>query len=356
MFSDTSFPSGGDGSETPPAPINPVDKKHFQDAIRRLNILFDIYARTSPVPLPAPGLIITPDIRTQCERYLPIADVTAVFNRLYRVALSHPPILSSTPFHAAMSWADAFSSLPSQFQFSANPARILEVLLDDADLLNRFLFASFLPERFYGGVRRYTGQQEYIRQWLATRKGETLNCLDAACGTGETTYGLALLLAEGGFSPSGIRIEGWTLEPLEVWAAAQRCFPHDRRRKAMLQESTSELYRQGYCRNISFHCADLTEQSINLPRQGDESGNIRLFDLILCNGILGGPIMHEEGPLVRTVENLAQLLVPGGILLAADNFHGGWKQKFPHGALQELLQRQGLQLLEVCEGMGAVKL
>lgn len=324
-----------------------INKSLFQSNIRRLQTLFNIYANTCPVPLPAPGLIVTPEIRTQCEQYLPIADIIAVFNRLYSAALTYPPILSSTPFHNAMSWADTFAALPARFQFSTNPARLLEALLADRELLMEFLFASFLPGRFYGDIGRYPGQQEFVRARLKTRKTGVLHCLDAACGTGEDTYGLALLLAEQGFSPEEIRIDGWTLEPLEVWAATHRRFPHNRSRETLFREETSTLFEQGFQTGIRFCCVDLTEIPADPSSNGDGQ-----FDLILCNGLLGGPIIHRKELLERAVGNLTELLAPGGILLAADNFHGGWKQKCPQTTLRGLFHDMGLETFEAGEGIG----
>ncbi|HXE97195.1 MAG TPA: hypothetical protein VN642_12350 [Dongiaceae bacterium] len=339
-----------DEADTPDSLLSPdLNKDRFQTAIRRLRTHFDIYAGTCTVPLPAPGLIVTPEIRTQCERYLQIADITAVFNHLYSAALTYPPILSSTPFHSAMSWADAFAALPAQFQFSTNPACLLEALLEDRALLTAFLFASFLPGRFYGGIGRYPGQRQFIREWLKSRQGRMLRCLDAACGTGEDTYGLALLLSKEGFSPEEILVEGWTLEPLEVWAATRRRFPNDRRRETGLREATAALYQRGYGSRISFRCVDLTEIP---PGEADGGGQ---FDLILCNGLLGGPIIHQKEQLGQAVVSLAQLLAPGGILLAADNFHGGWKQKCPQAELRALFEENGMNVVETGEGFGGLK-
>ncbi len=336
-----------------------INNNHFQSAIRRLHTLFIIYSRTCPAPLPAPGLIVTPEIRTQCERYLPIKDIAAIFNRLYTAALTYPPILSSTPFHNAMSWADTFATLPAEFQSSANPALLLDSLLADDHLLTRFLFASFLPDRFYGTIGRYPEQQQFIREWLLSRKTATLNCLDAACGTGEETYGLALLLSEGRFSPEEVWIDGWTLEPLEVWAATHRRFPHDRRREALLRGATSALIRQGYDRRISFSCQDIFTSPPPAPlpakNSGRAAGKSSLFDLILCNGLLGGPIINGKDQIDRAVCNLAQLLAPGGFLLAADHFHGGWKQKCPQRELRASFERHGLQHVETGEGTGGLK-
>lgn len=324
----------------------PLDKSAFHSSIRRLHALFDIYVTTCPAPLPAPGLIVTPEIRTQCERCLPIREIAAAFNRLYSAALSYRPILSSTPFYQSMSWADAFASLPEQFQFSADPARLLEALLDDSDLLTRFLFASFLPSRFYGGIGRYPEQQRYVRKWLVAKNAGSVRCLDAACGTGEDTYGLALLLREAGFSPEQARIEGWTVEPLEVWSATHRRFPHDLERERLFRDNTSVLFERGFRDSIRFRHADLTA----VHRTPCTTG----FDLIVCNGLLGGPIINRPEQLELTVGSLTQLLAPNGILLAADHFHGGWKQKCPQNNLRALFEQFGLNSFAAGEGIGGL--
>ncbi len=325
--------------------LTPVDRNRFQLDIRRINSLFSIYTRTCPAPLPAPGLIITPEIRTQCELYLPISVLTATFNRLYSAALNYPPNLSSSPFYGALSWVDTFAVLPAQFQFSANPARLLDLLLSDNDLLIRFLFASFLPDHFYGRIGRYPGQQQFIREWLSTRKSVSLQCLDAACGIGEDIYGLALLLSEKRLPIEKIHVEGWTLEPLEVWAAIHRRFPHDRHREEVLKEAASAVFLRGYDRCISFSCQNILAHS---PPS-------RHFDLILCNGLLGGPIIHEKNHLNQAVGNLTQLLAPGGILLATDSFHGGWKQKHPQSTLRAIFETHGLKYVETGDGLGGLK-
>ena len=217
-------------------------------------------------------------------------------------------------------------------------------------LLSRFLFASFLPARFYGGIGRYPGQQAFVRNWLKTRNGGTLRCLDAACGTGEDTYALALLLSEEGLLPEEIQIDGWTLEPLEVWAATHRRFPHDRYREELLRAATSTLFQQSCELRVSFHCQDIIKKSPHEQSDSQEG-----FDLIMCNGLLGGPIINENIPLERAVDNLVQELMPGGILLAADNFHGGWKQKCPQAELRALFEKNGLTPFEAGEGSGGLK-
>lgn len=316
----------------------------FRTALHRLHTRFHIYAATCPEPLPAPGLIVTPEIRIQSELYLPIASVSAVFNRLYCAALTYPPILSSTPFHRAMSWADVFQSLPAQFQFSANPAYLLEALLSDSELMTEFLFASFLPRRFYGGFGRYPLQRRYIGKWLRGRSVPELRCLDIACGTGEDSYALANAVMEEGFDAAQVHIEGWTIEPLEVWAASHRRFPHDRQREALFRQQSAGIFERGYDACISFRTVDLLQAPLTAP-----------FNLIMCNGLLGGPIINEPGILVQSVRRLSALLAPGGMLLAADSFHGGWKRQCPQTSLRALFEEYGLVSFEAGEGIGGLK-
>ncbi len=325
-------------------PVRAVDRDIFPFAVRRLNTLFTLYADTCPVPLPAPGLIITPEIRNQCQCYLPIAEITSAFYGLYRSALTYSPIFSSTPFHNAMSWADVFVALPPNIQISANPARLLEALLAERALLTEFLFASFLPARFYNGFERYPRQQEFIRRWLTDRNMKKVRCLDAACGTGEGTYDLARVLSERGFPSEEAQVDGWTLEPLEVWAATTGRFPHNQQREADFQKNTSWLFEREFHSSIHFRCADL------LIRANEEP-----FDLIICNGLLGGPILHEKGELDLAIGNLVGVLAPNGIMLAADSFHGGWKQQCPQSELRALFEKNGLNPFEAGEGIGGLK-
>jgi len=317
--------------------------------IRRLHERFRIYVATCPAPLPAPGLVITPEIRRQSEIYLPVTEITDAFNLLYRTALSYPPILESTPFHNALSWADVFVALPPHFQFSANPARLLEELCGRQELLQEFLFASFLPRRFYGGFRRYPRQREFVRGWLSRRTQKTLRCLDAACGTGEGSYGLAQLLLEGGRHPEEFQIEGWTIEPLEVWAAAHACFPHDPEREVVYRRETESVFAHKAAERIRFQAVDLRDSALLSPLSPEGAP----FDLILCNGLLGGPIIHTAPDVQGVVSGLAGWLAPDGILLAADSFHGGWKQKHPQDWLRVQFESVGFDVCSAGEGVCA---
>jgi len=300
-----------------------------------------------PPPWAAPGLQITPEITCQSELWQPLDRLRSHFHALYRQSLTYPPILSSTPFTQATSWAAVVSGFPVFLRRYADPAGLLEQLAGDDGLRTRFLFWSFMPGRFYGGGSdRYPAQTAAITEWLrrAGRPARRLRCLDAACGDGAATYGLARLLTEAGWPPDGFEIRGWTLEPLEAWAAAHGRFPHDPAREAAFREETRDCFERGAAGAVRFCCADI------LAGPAAEQ-----FDLILCNGLLGGPILHRLGELEAAVRNLAGLLAPGGMLLAADHFHGGWKQKCPQQELRALFEGHGLPTVEAGEGFSALK-
>ncbi|MGE0919334.1 class I SAM-dependent methyltransferase [Trichlorobacter lovleyi] len=326
--------------------IKQPDPALFQAGLRQLNQRFTTYAATSPQPLPAPGLLITPEIRQQSELYLPMTEIRRLFYRLYQHVLSYPAIFGSTPFHTSPSWADCFTGLPVWLQISANPARLLERLLDDQQLLTRFLFFSFMPGRYNGaGFGRYPEQLDWLRQHLKTQPGKNLRILDAACGSGEGTWELAELLAEQGWQPEQAQLEGWTIEPLEVWAAQTQCLPHDPQREKNYQQRVQPLRERGWGERISFRAVDLLAAQI-------ESAP---FDLILCNGLLGGPIIHQPRPSQQVVMQLAALLAEGGVLLVADHFHEGWKKRVPEAVLGALMEKAGLQARQAGGGLAAIR-
>lgn len=290
--------------------------------------------------------MIIPEIRLQSELYLPIKEISRLFNRLYDESLSYAPILSSTSFHACPSWTDCFSALPFWLQFSPNPARFLERLLEDQQLLTRFLFFSFLPSRFNGaGFGRYPDQLDWLRHWLSKRADNSLRILDAACGSGEGTWELAEVLAGNGWQPEQVQLEGWTLEPLEVWAAENRCLPHQSEREKNYQQRVQSLLEQGWGDRINFRAVDLLATQIaSAP-----------FDLILCNGLLGGPILHEQSELQQVLLLFVSLLAPGGMLLMADHFHDGWKKQVSEETFVGLLTGCGLKSQQAGEGLAAQK-
>jgi SAM-dependent methyltransferase len=219
----------------------------------------------------------------------------------------------------------------------------------DEDYRRRFIFANFMPSRYGGGFGRYPGQARFLAGWLdgnRARIAAGVRCLDAGCGSGEGTYELAQLLLDMGFAAASIHVRGATLEPLELFAAAHAFFPHDREREEAFRQRIRPLFACGAAENISFHLEEL-----GCMNSAEGKG----YDIILCNGLLGGPFFNEPGGLTETVRRISRRLNPGGILLAASRFHGGWKKLLSDQALREIFRACGLKVMEVAEGVGGVR-
>ena len=203
-----------------------------------------------------------------------------------------------------------------------------------------------MPERFYGsGSDRYPGQLAKIAEWIQQRRyrGKRLRCLDAASGDGANTFGIARSLVGQGWLPDMFEVEGWTLEPLETWVAAYGLFPHDPARQVLFREETQVCFEQGFAATIRFYCRNILDAPMAEP-----------FDLILCNGLLGGPIIHDRREMEVAVRNLTGLLAAGGMLLVTDRFHGGWKQQCPQQELRAMFSMNGLNPVDVSEGIGGL--
>lgn len=324
-----------------------LDRDSFARCIDDLQHMYSSCCAYCPYPFAGYGLRATPEISYQCEQWLPLDELRPHFHRFYRRALTYPPVLSSTPFASSASWAGIVARFPPFLRHFDNPAKLFEQLLADAGLRTKFLFWSFMPERFYGSVSdRYPGQSATIAEWIQERRyrGKHMRCLDAASGDGANTYGVARLLVERGWLPDRLDLEGWTLEPLEAWAAAYGRFPHDPARERLFRAGSADCFERGYATAIRFCCVNILD-----------APEAELFDLILCNGLLGGPLIHDRREMDTAVRNLTGLLAPGGMLLAADHFHGGWKQKCPQDELRAVFEMNGLVTIEAAEGIAALK-
>jgi predicted O-methyltransferase YrrM len=102
----------------------------------------------------------------------------------------------------------------------------------------------------------------------------------------------------------------------------------------------------GFAEQIHFFREDLT-----IPTDSPEK-----YDLILCNGLLGGPLLHEPGKIEQVMSGLVRRLKPGGLILAADRFHEGWRKLNPNGAREAQLARCGVRILECGEGIGGERI
>jgi chemotaxis methyl-accepting protein methylase len=320
--------------------------RDLEARIDRFEERFRVYAACSPFGLWAPGLVVTNAMRGVCEAYLPLAEIRHAFRRLVTLSLRFAPSLTGSAVHTATTWLDVLNTLPPSVT-EANPGRLLRSLLTDGDFRARFLFALFMPNRYGGGFGRYPGQAEFLRNWLAhTSPTGPLCCLDAACGSGEGSYELALMLLDRGYAPDDLEVFGTTIDPLELFAAAHGWFPHDAARQTAFRSRIRRIFTDGVSERIIFTREDLTEAVCSATEN---------CDIILCNGLLGGPLLHEREQLVGTIGRLCARLKTGGILLAANRFHGGWKRLVPDQALRVMLSGNGLKVLTVDEGIAGMK-
>ena len=311
-------------------------------SIERLARAFQSYADCYPLPLWAPGLVVDNEMRSLTEALFPISQVRSVFDLLLRRGCRFPPLLYGTYLYSSASWLDLLQRLRPQLS-SANPAETLRELAQDGAARTRFLFALLLPHHFGGGFDRYPLQSLWLADWLKLRAGSFqvgIRVLDSACGSGEGTYQLAELLGAAGLSGKGCLVHGSTLEPMELFAAAHLFFPHDRNRESDYRGRVAPLFTRQDAPRLEFYLDQVGYGPSREP-----------YHLVLCNGLLGGPLMHDPDELAGAIRALAARLAPGGVLLAADRFHAGWRLRVPAEKLRALMQANGLTPLEVPEGI-----
>lgn len=316
--------------------------------IERLHHRYRTYSAHYPYGQWTPDLIVTDAMRSATECYLPAQEIRSAFRRLFSLSLRYRPLSHPSGAGSPMNWLDFLASHRS-VRRGANPAQLLDALCRDEALRMRFLFEHFLPRRHGGGFSRYPRQMQFLKRHLEQTPGFAENgirCLDAACGTGEGTYDLAGALKRWGIPVAEQVIHGSTIDPLELFAAAHGFFPHEPAREANFKCIMQSLTDNGALDGVEFLLED-----ISIPRSNDET----VYDAILCNGLLGGPALHREEDLAQAVASLAGRLRPGGILLAADRFHGGWKKLVPASRLMETMSHCGLTVVFTEEGVAATK-
>lgn len=336
--------------DPPDSPVRQPDPGMFCSQLNKLQNMFDSFLNYSTSPLPSPRLSVTAEIRCQCELYLPIRTVRSSFYKLYRAAVNHQPLYATSPFHRALSWADLYCAFPDWLQISPNPAIILEALLNDLQLLERFIFHSFVPERFNGsGLGRYIDQYSYIFEQLTFRLNSgQLKILDAACGSGEGTWELVKLAADTGCRPEQLSIQGWTIDPLEIYAAYHRYLPHLPARESQYRSYVQPLMEAGWQQSVSFCAVDLLAE---LPRENCE----QQFDIIVCNGLIGGPVVSSPAQSRKIIATLGRLITPDGLLLIDNCFHDGWKKRYTPEMLMQEIRMAGLKPGRVFNGVTAAR-
>ncbi len=311
----------------------------------RLELLFGSSLRTSPLPLWAPGLFINQEWRNLTDKFLPWARIAPTLRRMISRSLRYQP--SYDPLTPFTSWPD-FLQRCSRLTSSSNPSLFLKRLSDDENLRCRWLFTLFLPKEHGGGFDRYPKQQEYLRLWFLKYKNlpdKQLTCMDAACGCGEGSWELAELCRQCGVSPCKIVIHGSSLDQLEIFSAAHASFPHDQQRERAYRTRIAPVIAEGFMDRILFFREDLA----------DSCGSHEKYDLILCNGLLGGPMLNDTLRNAEVITGLIRRLKPGGLFLAADRFHEGWRKRISRQEMEVNLVQCGLKVLDAGEGIGGVK-
>ncbi|MBQ6473992.1 MAG: hypothetical protein IJJ33_18530 [Victivallales bacterium] len=244
----------------------------------------------------APGLVCPPDLRGRYECWLPAKEFRRTLCFVGRAFLPDESWLPYPLTHSAWpSLPDFWNALPRRFasrvQFLPEELAALFCALAD-------------PPRFGTDTGRYPRQRLLLECLLPDFAGQPLRILDLGCGVGLNTLETAVLAQER--APGAqLSLLGVTSEHLEVWMATRRTLPHDAHRQGRLRrypESLPVLFRQG----------DATTFCSPTP-----------FDLILCNGLVGGDYLHQDRDYRAFIQNCASQLAPRGAILLANRFHTG---------------------------------
>lgn len=322
--------------------------------IQRLDHLYQNFCRYASPPWPSTRLAITNENIYQSELWLPMSHIAPAFIRFLNSCLTFPPLLQHTSFSSGSSWAEFVTTLPCWVE-TTNPATLLNLLLLDYDFRIKFIFWLFMPRRYYGtGSDRYPIQMQFLTDWIT--RGNTnlskISILDAAAGDGEALYACAGLLFDRGFGKDNFYLEGWALDPLENWSAAHIRFCHNPERESEYRMRTEGVFRQGISENIVFRTFDLTSRTCKNTAVINHAAH---FDVVLCNGLLFGPLLNNDSQLRDAINNLAIRMKPDALLLFENHFHNGWKMKFPTAYINDLLSECGLLPIAVERGNAAIK-
>lgn len=246
-----------------------------------------------PPPWWAPGLIITPELRATYNRYLPPGPILRALR--HRLAATLPgPAWVPLPLRPP-----GFLSMPDFWH--ALPPHLAGRLRWRPDELPALAAAIAAPARFGTRAARYPEQLALIRDLPSCR---LRTVVDLACGTGQDTWEIARHL------PDGATIIGVTREPLEAWMAHHRCLPHwshaDRRRLGLAFPPPPPE---------AVHVAFVAGDALAPPTPP--------ADLVICNGLIGGPALHQPKALAAIWDALRHATAPGGAILIGDRFHQG---------------------------------
>ncbi|MFA4944359.1 MAG: hypothetical protein WC789_06630 [Lentisphaeria bacterium] len=268
-----------------------------------------LFRRHAPPPHWEPGLAITPALRRLYERFLPLdewlRDLAALARRRLPDRSWLPRPLRDADGHglADEPGAPPWPALPDLWR-ELPPSLAGRVTFTEAELAGLWR-ALANPARFGTGFGRYPAQLERIRaRGQRLRAGaesataSPLRLLDAGCGTGEGTAEAAAAFAAAAGRP--VAALGLTWEPLEVQMALER--------RPQLQAAA------GGGATLDFRAGDVLAPPAGLGR----------FDLVLVNGLVGGPYLERDDAFRALLAALAPWLrSPHGRALLAQRFHAG---------------------------------
>lgn len=318
----------------------------LQSRLRRLSVSWAGYLAYYPYGVWRRGLVVTPEMHRLTELHLPLAGLRGTWRAIVSASIGEGVGVADDGWCCdASSWLSVLERL--HLPLMAAPHALFDRMLRDEAFRIRVLCAWFLPRHHGGGFDRYPLQQAWLLSWLRGRHlagKREMSCLDVACGSGEGTYELAAAVYRAGFSPGEMVVRGTTLHQLAVMAAATGHFPHDPGREEAYRGRLERLAPGELWHRVAFYQEDLRE----------ESGGGGKYDVIQCNGLLGGPLLHGRDPLLGLLTGLAKRLAPGGLLLADDRFHPGWRKMVSREALRGLFGRAGLLVTDVPSGVAGV--
>ena len=248
-------------------------------------------------------MALTNEIRSNYERYFPVTEffgeLRTVFNSILPDASWIPLVLKN---RACRSLPDFWKQLPAHLAG--------KVTWEHGELLP-LACALASPRKNGCHAGRYPEQLAYLREWVTTKKRVSIDTIDYACSTGQGTYDVAGLLDH--YVEHG-RAIGVTREPLEAWMARNRCLPHLEGCDGPLLQYSFPPPSQKL--QVSFVAGDIRESCIR-----------GMVDLIVCNGLIGGPNQDNDTQFVTLWRMVESQLKPGGILMVGNRFHDGFKQK-----------------------------
>jgi hypothetical protein len=80
------------------------------------------------------------------------------------------------------------------------------------------------------------------------------------------------------------------------------------------------------------------------------------YDAVVCNGLIGGPLLNDKAMVRKVIRGLVERVGKGGLFLAADRFHAGWRKSVPIGLIRAEVESAGLVIVDAGEGVAAVRL